>query len=124
MKQKRNSEQNNQFWQKCRDIDSFMGSLKAREVWKTLKNFRQNTHERVGIEPIQMDEWVTYYPQLLQEKRYLYTPTIYEIRDRQTQIEEISENVISYRAGGPRDIPARTAKTRLFELNTKIKTNI
>uniref|UniRef100_A0A6P7GQS5 TBC1 domain family member 19-like n=1 Tax=Diabrotica virgifera virgifera TaxID=50390 RepID=A0A6P7GQS5_DIAVI len=63
-----------------------MGSSKAREAWKTLRNLRQNTHKRVKMDPIQKDECVK-YSELLQEKKCLYVyGFLNELMDRQTQV--------------------------------------
>ncbi|KAF2885164.1 hypothetical protein ILUMI_21009 [Ignelater luminosus] len=66
----------------------------ARDAWKTFKNLRQNTHEQVKIEPIKKDKWVKVYSELLQEKRRLYIPPSYERKERQTHVEETTENGI------------------------------
>ncbi|KAF2887122.1 hypothetical protein ILUMI_19051, partial [Ignelater luminosus] len=65
--------------------DNLLGSSKAREAWKTLKNLQQNIHELVKIEPIKRDEWVKHYSELLQEKRKPYIPPSYERKGRHMQ---------------------------------------
>lgn len=86
----------NAAWEKkCEEIDQCIGSTKARESWKLIKNLRTNETQCSALQLISLQQWKQYYQELMKEDRKEFING-YSINmgDIENVVEDITVNEI------------------------------
>lgn len=64
----------NQQWEnRCKKLDTYIGGRKSREWWRFLNDIRTEKREKVAVDTISAKQWKKHYKSLLIEKRPEYT---------------------------------------------------
>ena len=57
-----------EYWEKtCEQVDRCMGNTRVNKAWKLIKTMRSNNKNTAGLSLISMNQWMTYYKELLTE---------------------------------------------------------
>ena len=120
----------NQYWDnKCEEVSNYLGSTRSKESWRLLKNLRTNERSKTTIEPISLENWKTYYEELMKEDRteFQSKDTDIFIHRRDNRVNDITSDEVEKalktfkngRSPGPGEVNVellKNAPTRLFDL--------